>query len=317
MFELFDEMVITKEIPPTDRTFGALIIGSGNIADIETATKCLHLMDKMGIKRTAYIYESYLKAIASTVRQRNNFIKIGSTKNLKTNDLIRLSEGLLKKMESDGLTDSIDINVVNALLSVYTYSQTINRCMMFLKTMPIRFENVEANKETLHLVFNAVMKSRRYKEAQFIFDIFKENEKNNKIGYGVVKADMFRQMIRLASYYKDVEGVCKYLQMMKDRGLNVRGRDRAYLAMIAGTKAEQLEARRRFNKESIKRRKDVGIRQKAGKHGKNELSFRYWDHDKRKAAEKAAGLRLKQPPRNVGKVFWNVNRTLGQLDDPW
>ena len=99
MFELFDEMVISKEIPPTDKTFGALIVGCGNICDIETATKCLHLSDKMGIKRTAYIYECYLKAIASTVRTRRNFINIGSTKKLKTNDLIRLSEGLLKKME--------------------------------------------------------------------------------------------------------------------------------------------------------------------------------------------------------------------------
>merc|ERR1712176_656114 len=176
---------------------------------------------------------------------------------------------------------------------------------MFLKTMPIRFENVEPNKETMLLIWNAVCKSRRYKEAQYVFDIMLEQEAGNRAGFGTVKADMYRSMVRLASYWKDVDGVVKYLQAMKDKGLKIRGRDRAYLAMVAGTKAEQLEARRRFNKESIRRRKDVTIREKAGKHGSDELSFRYWKHEKRVAAEKQAGLRLKQPQRIVGKVYWN------------
>eukprot|EP01084_Bolivina_argentea_P160453 279413_1 len=318
MFELFDEMVITKEIPPTHHTFSALIIGCGNVYDIETATKCLHLMDKMGIKRTGNTYKSYLKAIANTVRKRNNFITIGSTRNLKTNDLIRLSEGIIKKMQNDiELKEYIDIGIINALLSVYTYGQTINRAIMFFKTMAIRFENVESNRDTLRLLWKACMKSRRYKDAQYIFNIFKVNENNHKMGYGIIKTDMYREMIRLASYYKDINGVVKYLNMMKDKGLMIRGRDKAYLAMIVGSKAEQLEARRRFWKENIKRRKDVTIRQKAKRPGKDLLSFRYWNKDKRGPAEKAAGLRNNNPPRTVGKVYWNINKTLGQLDDPW
>ncbi len=88
-------MVFTKEMPPTQwthPTFGALIIGCRHVADIETATNWLHLMDKIGRNRTANAYKSYLKAIANTVRKLNNFIPIGSTNKLKTNDLIRLGE---------------------------------------------------------------------------------------------------------------------------------------------------------------------------------------------------------------------------------
>lgn len=315
MFKLFDEMIITKEIPPTHETFAALIIGCGNISDIETATKCLYLMDKMGIKRTCLVYEKYLKAIANTVKNRNNFINIGSTKNLKRNDLIRLGESIITKIKNDQLLkNKIDINIINALLSIYTNSQTINRAIMFYKTLSIRFPNIEPNRDTLYLLWKSILKSRRYKDAQFIFNIFKENEKNNKIGFGVIKIKMYREMIRLASYYKDINGVIKYLNMMKDKGLNIRGRDRAYLAMIIGTKAEQLNQRRRFWKENIKRKKNISIKKKIKT---NSISFKYWKHDKKWAAEKAAGLRNNQLPRSVGKIFWNTNKTLGQLDDSW
>ena len=318
MFELFDEMVISKEIPPTHHTFGALITGCGHIADIETATKCLHLMDKMGIARTELVYEKYLRAIANTVRQRRNYIQIGSTRNLKTNDLIRLGEGMVKQMQNDQvLKDRVGIEVVNALLSIYTSSQTVNRAMLFWKSMALRFENVEPNRDTLRLLWKATMRSRRYKEAQIVFNEFKRHELDNRKGFGVVKADMYREMVRLAAYWKDQEGVVRYLRMMDERGLHVRDRDKAYLAMVSGTKAEQLEARRRFWKESIKRRKDVAIREKARKHGKEGLSFRRWKGEARWAAEKAAGLRNNQPPRSVGKIYWNCDRSLGQLDDPW
>eukprot|EP01084_Bolivina_argentea_P210947 358914_1 len=304
MFDLFDEMVITKEIPPTHRTFAALIIGCGRMADIETATKCLHLMDQMVVKRSANVYESYLKSIALTLRSgRKNYISIGSTKGLATNDLIRLSEGMVKKMQCDELI--IDINIVNALLSVYTSALTIDRSMMFYKTMALRFEHVQPNVQTLRLLWNAVIKSRRYAEAKYVLNVFEQNEKKNKMGYGVVKAHMWRQMIRLAGYYKDKDGVTHYLRRMSERGLNVRQRDKAYLAMCDGTKAEQLEARRRFAVESKRRRRDVAIRKKAKRHGKEGLSFRYWNREQRWHAEKAAGLNNNQPKRSVGKIYWN------------
>ncbi len=45
--------------------------------------------------------------------------------------------------------------------------------------------------------------------------------------------------------------------------------------------------------------------------------MRKWSVEQKKMAAKASGFALKGPRRTVGKVFWDVNRTLGALDDPW
>ncbi|ETO04182.1 hypothetical protein RFI_33216, partial [Reticulomyxa filosa] len=66
MFDIYNEMIVTKELPPLPEHFAALIAGCGHIADIETATKVLHLMDSMNVPRTPKVYLSYLRAIAGT-----------------------------------------------------------------------------------------------------------------------------------------------------------------------------------------------------------------------------------------------------------
>ncbi|ETO09334.1 hypothetical protein RFI_28051 [Reticulomyxa filosa] len=133
----------------------------------------------------------------------------------------------------------------------------------------------------------------------------------------VFTKQMFREMITLASFHKDADACAKYLQKMKARGLYIRGKDRAQLAIVMGSPAEQLEARRRLRIEKTKTKKDNIIRQKAKMVHKGELRMKDWPEMQRKVAEKEAGIRLKEANRTTGKIFWNVNRTLGQLDDPW
>ncbi len=91
----------------------------------------------------------------------------------------------------------------------------------------------------------------------------------------------------------------------------------AFFLCIIGTPAEQFEARRRQWHENRKARQQNSICQAAGKTGKGELVMRKWSVEQKKMAAKASGFALKGPRRTVGKVFWDVNRTLGALDDPW
>ena len=79
MFDLYNEMIVTKEIPATAKVYGNMIYGCGRIGDIETATEILYLSDLNKIKRNNYIYNRYIQAIAHTIRKRkidefpNNF----------------------------------------------------------------------------------------------------------------------------------------------------------------------------------------------------------------------------------------------------
>jgi hypothetical protein len=101
---------------------------------------------------------------------------------------------------------------------------------------------------------------------------------------------------------------------MRDAGYTVSQRDRAHLATVIGTPAEQMEARRRLAKEIDRSQTASVIRKKAGKV---QMKMNKWKPIQRRIAEKQAGVRLRDGPRTTGKIYWDVNRTLGQLDDPW
>ena len=349
MFSLFDEMIVNKEIMPhRAKTFCGLITGCGKIGDIESATKVLHLMDKMGIKRNGEIYHCYLRAIGDTLqKRRKDLIKgeridIGSTRGLKQDDLVRLGESIVAKMMEDNdddndddsydedsgfiisLKDSVDINVINALLSIYCSCHSksngkinliVNRAILFFQTMIYRFPNVEANKYTYLLIFNMCIDKKRYNEAKYIFDLYK------KQGYKI-NITMYRKMLELASKSSQADDVAMYLNEMEDRGLTIRERDKAHLAVVIGTKAEQYEARKRQLNDKKQLWKDDIIRNKAtkGRFGlkkKGQLKMKKWDKQRKYWAEREAGLRLYDDSRTVGKIYWNVDKTLGQIDDPW
>ena len=331
MFDIFNEMIITKEIKPNNPTFCALITGCGRIGDIESATKVLLLMDKMEIRRTIKIYKAYLHCIASTLSKRKKHINIGSTKNLNYEHLIRLSESIIKRIQTDNsILDSdeniylenenpkfslispnnlLDISTINALLKVYVNANVMDRAMLFFKTIQIRFKDVIPNKQTYRIIWTGLVKARMYDEAKYIFNLRKENNIN-------CPPYLYRDLVHLASAHKDPDGCAYYLNEMDSLGYNIRQRDKAQLAMVMGTYAEQYEARRRFEKGKIRNIKNQKIIMSA-KSNKRKLKFRNWDHSTRFIVEKASGIRMVNDKRQKPKIYWNLDRTLGQLDDPW
>jgi len=312
VFTLFDEM-IQKEIPPNARTFSALIIACGRFGDLEAATKVLTLMDKMQVARNELIYTSYLQAIAGSIQKQPDICWMGDAEPLSIAARLEMAEGVLVKMKDEGLR--IPIKTANALLNCYCSALDKRKSLLFMESMPRRFQLVPDIHSYMR-VWNVLDKTDSYTEAKLIFDeMYRMGIKQ--------KRSMYVTLLRLACANRDPKGCEHYLKLMKMNGHVVRDHDQAWLAMCSGTEAEQLHARRRFAKDRVRIRKLQRVKLMNHLAGGKESS---WTPPSTKGGEfrrmlEWAGV---HPPkdlpgrRTVGRIFWeHGDRTVGGLDDPW